>query len=378
MGFAKSDLSRNVCMLTGGFAHKGYDWWWHSFVGRNRRTGEEKAFFVEFFLCNPAECGKRVVLGQVPENQRAGRRPSYLMVKAGAWGEDAAQIHRFFPWKDVKMKTTAPFFLTAADCYLSETQTWGHVALDKAEAEEHPEYMCQAGEMSWELHIEKRVPFNAGYGAGRLFRLLQAFEMYWHAEGMKTKYSGIVRWNGEEYEVLPDESYGYADKNWGRDFTTPWLWLSSNRMKSRLTGKVLENSAFDIGGGRPKVFGIPLGRRLLGAFYYEGQEYEFNFSKFWTFTRTKFDCRETEEELIWRVRMENRRAILHAQIHCKKKEMLLVNYEAPDGSRRHRRLWNGGTGRGRIRLYRKDGIYRTMVDDIMVRSAGCEYGETEE
>ncbi len=48
-------------------------------------------------------------------------------------------------------------------------------------------------------------------------------------------------------------------------------------MRSRLTGRELKHSVFDIGGGRPRVLGIPLDRKLLGAFYYEYQEYEFNF-----------------------------------------------------------------------------------------------------
>lgn len=378
MGFAKPDITRDVCMLKGSLARKGYDWWWHSFTGRNKKTGAEKAFFVEFFLCNPAKSGKKPILGQLPENKSVNRPPSYLMVKAGAWGEDAGQLHRFFAWKDVKQKKDAPFWIAAKDCYLSETQTMGRIAVSAEEAAAHPEYMCQSGEMEWELQIDKTVSFNVGYGAGWLLRNIHAFEMYWHAEGMKTKYSGTVRWNGEEYEVLPDKSYGYADKNWGSDFTTPWVWLSSNHMKSRLTGRELKHSVFDIGGGRPRVFGIPLNRKLLGAFYYEYQEYEFNFSKFWTFTRTKFDCRETEDELIWRVRQENRKAIMHVEIRCKKKDMLLIHYEAPDGSKRHNRLWNGGNGTGRIRLYKKEGIYRMLVDDISVRNVGCEYGEMDE
>ena len=45
---------------------------------------------------------------------------------------------------------------------------------------------------------------------------------------------------------------------------------------------------------------------------------------------------------------------------------------------RHNRLWNGGNGTGRIRLYKKDGIYRMLVDDISVRNVGCEYGEMDE
>lgn len=364
-------------MLTGKLAEKGYDWWWHSFTGKSRETGKEKSFFIEFFLCNPARGGKVPVLGQLPENKAAGRKPSYLMVKAGAWGEDAAQLHRFFAWRDVSVSNQAPFALAAEDCYLSETATKGRICLTEEEVSAHPEYMCQAGRMSWNLKIRKKIPFNAGYGAGKLLRALQAFEMYWHAEGMKTEYSGIVRWNGEEYDVIPEKSRGYADKNWGSDFTSPWLWLSSNHMISRLTGQPLKNSVFDIGGGRPKVFGIPLNRKLLGAFYYEGQEYEFNFSKFWNLVRTRFDCRETRDEIVWRVRLISRGALMLTEVRCKKKDMLFINYEAPDGSKKHTRLWNGGTGTGRIRLYKKEGIYRTLVDDVDIENVGCEYGEYE-
>ena len=52
--------------------------------------------------------------------------------------------------------------------------------------------MCQNGEMSWDLRIDKKVAFNVGYGAGSLFRKLQLFAMFWHAEGMKTAYAGEV------------------------------------------------------------------------------------------------------------------------------------------------------------------------------------------
>ena len=39
--------------------------------------------------------------------------------------------------------------------------------------------------------------------------------------------------------VTPEKIYGYADKNWGRDFTSPWVWLSSNCLISQKTGKQL-------------------------------------------------------------------------------------------------------------------------------------------
>ena len=99
--------------------------------------------------------------------------------------------------------------------------------------------------------------------------------MYWHAEGMKTLVSGTVKYQGRTYVVKPETSYGYSDKNWGSNFTSPWVWLSSNNLTSKVTGKKLEDSVFDIGGGCPKVFGIPLKRKLLSAFWYEGKPFEY-------------------------------------------------------------------------------------------------------
>ena len=55
--------------------------------------------------------------------------------------------------------------------------------------------------------------------------------------------------------------------------------------------------------------------------------------------------------------------------------MLFVNYEAPDGQKRHNRLWNGGNGKGRIRLYRKSSKGLILIDDMDATNIGCEYGE---
>lgn len=153
------------------------------------------------------------------------------------------------------------------------------------------------------------------------------------------------------------------------------MWLSSNCLQSRLTGKKLENSAFDVGGGRPKAFGVALNRKLLGGFYYEGIEFEFNFSKFWMLPRTKFKFYEDDTYIYWKVWQENRNSLMKIDAKCKKSEMLFINYEAPDGQKRYEHLWNGGTGEARIRLYEKTlhGLY--LVDDIDATHVGCEAGE---
>ena len=108
--FNHHDIIRDSCMLHGPLAHHGYDWWWHSFTAQDAETGEDKP-----------------VLGQLPENRAAGKKPSYLMVKAGTWGEDACQLHRFFAWKDVSLHPDAPYRIEAADCLACETALKGSV-----------------------------------------------------------------------------------------------------------------------------------------------------------------------------------------------------------------------------------------------------------
>ncbi|MBP5384444.1 MAG: hypothetical protein J6Y57_05665 [Lachnospiraceae bacterium] len=372
--FAKQDKKRDGFMLNGSFADEGYDWWWHSFTAVNDATGEEKPFFIEYFTCNPELGGKDPVLGQDAYNLLTGKKPSYVMVKAGWWGSDAVQLHRYFGWENVKIHKRAPYSLEADDCFAGEYELRGSVEISSKDADEHPEWMCGSGSMEWDLKLHKMIPFNVGYGAGGFFRRLKAFAMYWHAEGMKTLYSGTVKANGVTYSVYPDRCYGYADKNWGEDFTSPWVWLSSCDLTSKLTGRRLNNSVFDIGGGCPVVFNIPLQKKLLSAFYYEGEEFEFNFSKFWTMTRTKFRCKETDDAVIWHVRQENRSALIDVKVKCLKKNMLLINYEAPNGTRKHNRLWNGGNGKGVISLYEKHNKGLYLIDEIRCGHVGCEYG----
>ena len=273
------------------------------------------------------------------------------------------------------MHGEAPYRIEAADCLTSETVLKGNIAISSEEAAAHPEWMCDAGVLSWDLSVDKQIAFNVGYGASKPLRDAEAFAMYWHAEGMKSAYTGTIIYNGKKYTVSPDKCYGYADKNWGRDFTSPWVWLSSNCLTSRKTGNRLNNSVFDIGGGRPKIYFVPLDRRLLGVFYYEGKEYDFNFSKLHLQVKTEFSFEEKEETVIWHVRQENTYAVMETEILCKKKDMLLINYEAPDGTKKHNHLWNGGNGWGTVKLYEKENGKFVLIDEVEATHVGCEYGE---
>lgn len=372
----KSDITRDYYMLKGPLAKKGYDWWWHSFTAEHVKTGARKSFYIEYFLCNPALAQEApVIVWNDPAGRKAGKRPSYCMVNVGFWGKEKGQLHRFFPWSQVSIPADQPLDLRADDCTCTENRMTGQVKVTPEEAAAHPEWMSDTGEMEWDIQIDKQVAYHVGYGASKFFRTINAFEMFWHAEGMKTAFNGWLRLNGEAYCVCPETCYGYADKNWGGNFTSPWVWLSSNDLVSQVTGKRLTNSVFEVGGSNPKVFGVALGRKLLGQFYYEGRDYEFNFSKFWTGSRTFFDCQETETQILWHVTQTTFAAKMEVEIACQKDEMLLINYESPDGYKRHIRLWNCGNGFGTVWLYEKQHGAWQLVDDVRAGSVGCEYGE---
>ena len=69
---------------------------------------------------------------------------------------------------------------------------------------------------------------------------------------------------------------------------------------------------------------------------------------------------------------------METEAFCKKKDMLFVNCEAPDGSKRRNRLWNGGNGRGTVKLYDKKDGQLIPVDEAEATPVGCEYGEYDE
>jgi ribosomal protein S18 acetylase RimI-like enzyme len=41
----------------------------------------------------------------------------------------------------------------------------------------------------------------------------------------------------------------------------------------------------------------------------------------------------------------------------------------------HNRLWNGGNGEGIIKLYRRNGSEKELIDEIYAKNMGCEWGE---
>jgi len=364
--------TKNRFRLNRRSARRGYDWWWHSFVGTHAESGARKPFFIEYYVINPGLWDGEIVWGQHPQSMEKGVPPCYAMIKAGTWGEAHAQLHNFYGISDFNA-SDRELDCRMGDNRVTEELLSGRVEVSERERDTYPERMSDAGSMSWDLRVSKELAFDVGYGTSALSSFLNLFHMYWHAEGMRSHYQGEVLYNGQRYLVHPDSSFGYQDKNWGRDYTNPWIWLNCNNFYSETRGKQADVSLV-VGGGCPVLLGYPLNRRILTALWYEGRFLEFNFTKFWTRSRQQFFSREDKSHVYWEISAENRVHLVEIRMKCEKSKMLLINYENAKGARLHKRLWNGGNGAGTVKLFRKRGNRREAIDLLRGELAGCEYG----
>lgn len=365
---------RNAGFIKGSYKKKGYDWWWHSFVAKDKLTGELQPFFIEYYFINPKFAKDSVILGQSKWNQKEGNKPGYAMLKCGTWEENGAvQIHNFYPMSQ-SFFDKKKLNVKIGQALLTETKLSGVVRVTKDEAFSKPEMMSDAGELKWDLSVDKKLSYNVGYGAGAFFRSLKAFRMYWHVEGMLSDFKGTIEYNGRMYDVEPETSFGYQDKNWGVDYTNPWVWLNCNNLKNR-NGERLKATSLDVGGGRPVVFGIPFNKKILVAFYYEGKLFEYNFSKFWKQSETVLNCYSDASFVYWKIEATNKQSKLEIDFKCPKSKMLKVKYENPKGEFNHIDLWNGGHAEGTIKFYLKDKKSWKLKDELNGSLGGCEFGE---
>lgn len=367
-----SDLKRNSYMLRGVNARHGYMRWWHSFRGTCHETGITRTFFIEYFLINPGLGNSAPILGQHPSNKKRGIRPSYAMLKVGVMEDENAegcQLHAFYPISSLKV-VEDPLYIKIEDCIYTENRIQGSVIVSENTAS-HPYLMTDAGSMEWDLEVHKSIACHTGILACPLFNWLNALDSFWHGEGIRTAYKGNVTFNGEIYDVTPEESYGYADKHWGRKFNNPLLTLAGCKLTSKKTGKELKYSAVAIDGCRPRFLWFPLRPALSLQITYTGEDFTFLFAKPWRFSKSRWSVKETKNRYIWHIKAQSRTAFAKVSLSAKKDEELPLRYELPNGDRPTEPILASGTGIGTIELYRLGRHGKEYIDTIMVENALC-------
>lgn len=355
-------------MLRGSLARKGYVRWWHSFTGTQPDTGERRTFFIEYFIINPSLGGNQPILGQHPYFRKRGMKPSYVMVKAGVFpdadGSPGRQLHAFYPIASLRT-AQHPLYLEVEDCMLSENRIAGLVDVSEEEAR-HRSLMTDSGYMEWDLEMQKDIACHTGAIANRFFTALHALECFWHGGGIRTLFRGRVSLDGVDYEVSPEDSYGYADKHWGRNFNRPWLQLASCRLSSARTGKELRHSAFAVDGCCTQFLGFPLRRRLMIQLTYTGEDFEYNFARPGTHSRCRWKMISTNKRFIWHIMAQNKTSVIKLSLSCPREALTTLDYESPDGGKSALPLYAGSAGTGTVKIYRRTPDGRELIDTLSV------------
>jgi len=82
-----------------------------------------------------------------------------------------------------------------------------------------------------------------------------------------------------------------------------------------------------------------------------------------------------DDRVEWNIDAWHGKAKVEIRFSCPRDTMLNVNYENPDGEKKHNQLWNGGYASGTVRLLERRGGEWAEVDVLEGELGGCEYGE---
>ena len=374
----------NQYVLRGKLRQHGFERWRYVFSAFNKISGQEKKFFIELYLVNPALSPKVAVLSQKSRlalsesdlqyvlagttsashaNDEIEVLPSYVLVKAGVFGSGGKQINKFLASSLFSYVKSSESF-KAGDFLFGAKTLSGSLSVTAQDLRIRPELLCNVGSMDWDLKFE---------------RILESMPLYnrknylWTPIGAKSAFSGTVHLDGSEYAVLSKNSNGYIDKAWGTDPNSPYFHISSAKMTSIISGKPLLNSFFALEG--------EFGGKLCAAISIEGVVYNVENKKIFKKNVIIHDCSQITdgadgEKVHWSVSIHRGKIVIDIDVFCKGKEMFVRDYEMPYGKRSLLKIL-GGAGSGEVRVYKRIGKNLELLEHATVSDAICEFGQTE-
>ncbi len=384
--------NKNTKDLKYGFSKKkkklGLNYWRFFFNGINSVTGAEQMFFIELEMLNPwlnpsepslsfksranitAEDLQYALAGTQAAHHletEVIKLPSYCAVRVGKIGGKAKQLCSYFCIHDMNFHQK-PFEIQIGNKFFSEDRISGFLNLSQEELVEHPEYMCDSGNATWELHYEIDNEYKDGF---------KSSDMRWFPFGLKTIFSGKITFDGADFLVDPRKCCGYIERYWGKSMPEPWFHVSAENLTSEITGKALFNSAFSIQG----IFNDKVS--FIGKF----DDIEINFradgrAKSYT---AIWDCiqmpeaENSDENLLhWSVSLHNKIWVIDVDVYCRIKDLFNRSIELPDNSRRIMNLLEGCTGTGEIKLYKRVGSTLEQIEHANLVKVICEFGHIEQ
>lgn len=381
MSVSKKALKRNEYKLKGSLRKCGFDRWRYVFNAVNRASGDERNFFIELSILNPAVSPQATVvyesqvekLGESDlqaalsgnldsQSSYSQTVPSYCCVRAGILGDRPRALAKCFPCDEFVLQKNG-FDVKVGECFFSDSDLSGLLTVTKNDLVKNPQPKSDAGRMVWDLKYRrvfdtKPVPAKNSVS--------------WFATGIYTEFSGTVSFDGVEYVVSPESSFGYTDKIWGSDIPFPFVHISCPRLTNVFTGRPMPDSGFAVEG--------EFDGNCASAAKFLGDEYSFGkgkkikkFTSIWSCVRTPSNS--GTEELHWSVSLNSKKYILDIDVFCDASEMIVKEYCMTHGHGEVLRVLGGASAMGEIRLYRQRRKTLELIQHAKISKAFAEYGE---
>lgn len=374
--------------FTGAKKKLGINYWRFFFNGLEANTAVEQMFFIELEMLNPWQSPNETVLGFKPrvkiteedlQYALAGTdaaksieteslvQPSYCVLRVGKLGENTKQLCAYFSVKEIQFNPKN-FELTIGNKFFSEDKISGFLNISDEDLQEHPEYLCDSGYVTWNLTYNHRKSFIEGYNNNGFT---------WFPYGIQTMFAGSISFDGIDYIVDPRRSYGYVDRCWGKTLPSTWFHISASNLSSIITGKSLFNSAFSIQGSFEDKISF-LGNFEGTDIIFCADENKHNFSVIWDCSQMPESENPEENQLHWSVSLHNKVWVIDIDLYCRIKELNNRTIETPEGNRKVLNMLEGGTGIGEIKLYKR--VHNTLeqIENAKIVKAICEYGHVDD
>lgn len=358
-------------------------------------AGRETVFFVELQSVNPLSSPNEAVLGYkntvkinpddlqsalalTPSASSIGlddiREPSYIAVRAGTLGAGAKQMVSYDCAS--RLETSKEYVATVSGCTFTDDALKGSISLTDIELAAHPEYLCQSGEIKWDVKYRCDVPFHS---------LFKKQSNRWMPLGAKALFTGSIVLDGEKYEISGGKSHGYIDFTEARKsvlkhtIPIPHFHISSCFLTSHITGRVMTDSCVVVHGlygvnSDSAAIAIKLGDKIIAVPGAKGG------------VRTIAECVEAAadedgQRLHWSMSVDLKgtvpynKYVIDVDVMCHTKLLSVRNIELPEGHRRVMRLLAGGDGVGSVRLFQHVKKDLELIEEAHMASVLCEFGQ---
>lgn len=381
MSVSKKALRRNEYKLKGSLRKCGFDRWRYVFNAMNRASGTETNFFIELSILNPAVSPQEAVVYESQteklddSNLQAALSgavdvrgsyeqtvPSYCCVRAGILGSRPRALAKCISCDEFILQKNG-FDVKAGECAFSDTDLSGSLSVTKTDLIKNPQPKSDAGRMAWDLKYRRVFDTKP---------LPAKNNVSWFATGIYAEFSGTVVFDGAEYVVSPERSFGYTDKMWGSEIPFPFVHISCSRLTSVFTGRPMPDSGFAVEG--------EFDGNCAAQAKFMGEEFSFGkgkkikkYTSIWSCVRTPSDS--GTEELHWSVSLNSRKYILDIDVFCDASELIVKEYCMTRGHGDVLRVLGGASAMGEIRLYRQRHKTLELIEHAKISKAFAEYGE---